>query len=237
MASRALASAGVPTSAIDALLLAGGSARLPRVQASLAAICPNASLVFAPVSEEVVCRGAALSGALLRPCTRADGRGDATNAVVMRHLLRRALALELAEGATHTFACAHAPTPLGRTVRFPLPAPPPTDGAMPLLVRLVELPPLVECAGDAGKEDGSDAHVAGGARHVASLPLRNVPPDARALLVHLSVDAVGALELSCDAEKHTSSDGDADSGSSQSGASVRLGSVSAPAPPTIVDVA
>ena len=81
-------------------------------------------------------------------------------------------------------------TQLERTLRFAPAA---------VLITLLEL----EHDPSAGGVDVSDAPEASGvaSRAVARLAVREVPAGAQALLVRVSVDMAGALELSCEAER------------------------------------
>ena len=210
LAAKALAAASLPADRVDALLLAGGGCRMPRVQAALAALCPDAPLCFASASEETVCRGAALSGAMLRPLPRSHPRkegttGEVTNALETRKRLPIALGVATGGGGIVTLVEKRAALPLTRSLRFA----PPGEGdapAAPLLITLLELPPATS---DAAAVDVSDGATTAAppppsvehARAVARLAVTAaIPPGACALVVSVSVDAAAAVVLSCEAE-------------------------------------
>ena len=210
LASRALAAAGISAGCIDAVLLAGGGCRMPKVRAALAALCPDAALVFGAASEESVCRGAALSGAMLRPLARQSATArdsESTNSLVPRARLPRALGLLASDGSVLVrLAEARAAVPLTRCARF---APPAAGTPAALLVTLAEVPNMVTAEGasplaaDCG--DGAAA-----ARPVAKLAVRGaVPEGTSALVVTLVVDESASLTIRCEAELGGQTEGDA----------------------------
>ena len=185
---------------VHALLLSGGGARMPKVQAALTALCPQAAVHFAGAAEESVSRGAAYAGALLRPLSLNDTPGERQGALETRARLPRALAIATAEGGQLTLAEALAAVPLTRTARFAAP-----ESGAPLLLRLVELP--LPAATGADGEDGARSEPASTApaassqmRTVATLALRDVPSGLGALVLRLSVDSEKRVELTCEGE-------------------------------------
>ena len=173
-----LAEADVVPEQLCALLLAGGGARSPALQAALAAAIPAKRVLFASNSEEAVARGAALHGAMLPGHARADGAMQRTE-LGRRKLLPRDLAVEIASGATSVLVHAKSPLPLVRTAHIKKP-----DAPCVLKLSLLELAPTPEAD----------------SRHqVCSLTLREIPEDAQTLMLRLSVEADASLELSCEA--------------------------------------
>ena len=121
-----LADAGLPRSAVTAVLLSGGAARMPRLQADLTALLPGVPLQFAALAQEVNARGAALCAGKLRGAV-----GDSTVEVARRPLLPRALGIALAQGV-HVVAHRHSvrplAAPLALTRRLPVRSPSITGG-------------------------------------------------------------------------------------------------------------
>ena len=198
LAERALEAAGLPAERVDALLLAGGGCRMPRVQAALTALCPRATVQHAPISEEAACRGAALCGAMLRPMPRnAPGSvhgggagGEVTSALFSRPRLPHGLAIRTAGGGAIPIAERGSAVPLSRSVRFGC-----ASASAPLLLSLIETnkdDPMV---------DVSDAAVAPADAHtVASVPIRELPAGTEALVVRVNVESSGGVEVQCEAE-------------------------------------
>ena len=178
LAQQALDAAGAtPPERIDRVVLAGGGCRMSRVQAALGALCPSAALEFAPVAEEVVCRGAALCGAMqLRGAPSAGGTAESTSELSERRALPCALGIAAGPGGgeVRVLAEKYSAVPLTRTMRF---AVAPAGGD--LLVTLVD---------------------ADTAAPVARLPVRGVPEGTASLLVTLAVDERATIELACEAE-------------------------------------
>ena len=99
LGARALAGAGIDASRVDAVLLAGGGARMPRVQAALAALCPASPMHFGGTAEESVVRGAAHAGAMLKPMVAPESPGEERVAsLCARRRLPRALGLVTEDG-------------------------------------------------------------------------------------------------------------------------------------------
>ena len=204
LAARALAASGLAPSKVDALLLSGGGARMPRVQAALSALCPDVPMHFSATSEESTVRGAAHAGAMLRPLTATDAPSEQRTAALSgRARLPRALGLVTAAGHVAKLAEAHAAVPLTRAARLAPPAP----SALPILLQLVELPPPAASALSAVAAEGTEAAAAAAApevsaadcRIVASLAVRELPDGVVSLLVRVSLDTERHLELICEA--------------------------------------
>lgn len=224
-AAKALAEASLDASEVDAILLAGGGCRMPRVQAALAALCPSASLAFATTSEESVCRGAALAGAMLRPLVCASpthGNGEVTATLAARKRLPRALGIMAGGGGYTTIATKRSSVPLRRSLRF---APPATGATEQLVVTLCELPDTATTI-DVTDSNAPAAPCDEAPRPVARVCVdgSTVPTDAVALVVSVMVDAAGKLSLSCEAESSSSDEG-AENGTNTAAKRVELGSV------------
>ena len=204
LAGRALATAGLAASRVDALLLAGGACRMPRVQAALAAVCPSAALCFAGASEESVCRGAALAAAMLRAMPHPSAArvpGEITATLAARKRLSAALGVATGGGQHALMAEKRAALPLVRSLRFAPPAAGHT-GSTPLT--LCELP---DSAGAVDVTDAAGDAAAPGATHREVRPVARlafdaakVPSGAVALELTLSIDATGSLTLALTAE-------------------------------------
>ena len=199
LVQRALRQANLAADDVDALLLAGGGARIAAVQTALAALAPTATAHFALAAEESVARGAAAYASMLAgsgaaaAAAAAAAAPAATAAVQTRPVLPRAVALRVGGGGLHVLAHAGTPLPLTRSVAL---APPPPDGPPPLL-QLVEMapPPPPE-------EEGGDDPAAAAAEGRTAMQLRLPLPRAGTtrLRLEVSVDADGALEAKCEAE-------------------------------------
>lgn len=211
LASQALLAAGLSADDVDALLLCGGGCRMGRVQAALSALCPKASVQFGATAEETACRGAALSGALLKGLPRENAVGgraaEVSGVLERRKRLPVALGVRLADGSTLTLAQKHAATPLTRVSRLGV-----GGGVASALVELVELRPATDENGAVDVSDGADGG-AGAAHVVARLAVRDVPAECAALRLVLSVDAAGCVELRCEAEM--AAEGDAAEGGAE----------------------
>ena len=190
-------------SQIEALLLCGGGCRMSRVQAALTSLCPNATIHFGGISEEVPCRGAAIAGAMMKAVPLSDlpngggggnGGGEVSSLLVTRPRLPHALGIRTADGTVLTMVEAYAPIPLTRTLKFGCTS---STSTTSFLLSLVELPPPPAAVdvSDAAPAPAADEAV----RAVASLAVREVPEGAEALHVVLKVEADGSLELHCDA--------------------------------------
>lgn len=201
LAGDVLGEAGVPPERVAAVLLAGGGARMPRVQAAISSLCPHSPLLFATTSEESVSRGAAFAGALLRPLMLAEASGERVAKVETRARLPRALAIATEGGGSLTLAERHASVPLRRTHSFAPPPPRPGDAGSrePLLLQLVELPLPRTNGSEAVSEAVDEAGSTAAPRPVASLAVKDVPDGAEALLVRLCVHADRTVELACEA--------------------------------------
>ena len=211
LARRALGSAGARPDDVTALLLVGGGARVPAVQAALGGVVPSAPVHFGAISDEVVCRGAALLAD--KPHLASTWRA----AEIRRApLLPRALALVAADGARRVIAHARAPLPLRRVARARV------DGAddLPVRVHLVEISTAssAEIAPAEAEEE----------RTVGRLCVRELPAGESSadLEIVLEVDAAGAVELACEALVDADADADADAPQTR----VRLARVAAGAP-------
>ena len=206
LAAQAITAAGLDSpSQIEALLLCGGGCRMSRVQAALTGLCPNATIHFGGISEEVPCRGAAIAGAMLKAVPLSDlpngggggnGGGEVSSLLVTRPRLPRALGIRTADGTVLTMVEAYAAIPLTRTLKFGCTS---STATTTQLLSLVELPPP-SAAVDVSDAAPASAPAADEAmRAVASLAVREVPEGAEALHVVLKVEADGSLELHCDA--------------------------------------
>ena len=206
LAAQAITAAGLDSpSQIEALLLCGGGCRMSRVQAALTSLCPNATIHFGGISEEVPCRGAAIAGAMMKAVPLSDlpngggggnGGGEVSSLLVTRPRLPHALGIRTADGTVLTMVEAYAPIPLTRTLKFGCTS---STSTTSFLLSLVELPPP-SAAVDVSDAAPTPAPAADEAvRAVASLAVREVPEGAEALHVVLKVEADGSLELHCDA--------------------------------------
>ena len=205
LAQRALQQAALPAEAVDAMLLAGGGARIAAVQTALAAVAPGATAHFASAAEESVARGAATYASMLAGnAAAAPAPAPAAMATVQtRPALPRAVALRVGGGGLHVLAHARTPLPLTRTVAL---APPAADGPPPLL-QLVEMPPPPQKAAEGGDDAATAAATAAAAaaaaaegRTVMQLPLPLPRAGATRLRLEVSVDADGTLEARCEAD-------------------------------------
>lgn len=205
LGARALAGAGLDASRVDAVLLAGGGARMPRVQAALAALCPASPMHFGGTAEESVVRGAAHAGAMLKPMVAPDSPGEErVVSLCARRRLPRALGLVAEGGTVVPLVEVRAAVPLERSVRLA----PPDATSLPVLLTLVEMAlPPVPAADGAAAADGGASEAAAAAqpvaasacRVVASLALRALPEKTEALVVKLRIDAEKRVELVCEA--------------------------------------
>ena len=126
-------------------------------------------------------------------------------------------------------AAARSPVPLARSMRF---APPGAGSGGALLLELVEAPPpSTEAAVDVSDASGGSGGASAALHRVARLAVRDVPADAAALVVSLSVDAAGGVELRCEAEAAAAAAaggmGAAGAGAEEGGARTLLASVRA----------
>ena len=219
LASAALAAAQTPPTEVAAVLLSGGCARMPRVQAALAAVCPASRCCFGAVSDETVARSCAVLGSVLRDgaagAAAADGNNDGAvgsrlelggSRLDLEERLRlpRALAIATAAaGGGQSFvrlAEPFASLPLRRTARFA--APP--SASPPLLLRLVELADgrgqsaeAAEAAAEAATAGGGGAAAVHRAVASVAVPTDKVAPRSMGMLVELAVGDEGGVCLSC----------------------------------------